>query len=39
MDVKPKWELYNIDKLYYLQAIESEINNILSINTNQLKLF
>jgi hypothetical protein len=39
MDVKPKWELYNIDKLYYIQAIESEINNILSINTNQLKLF
>ena len=39
MEVKPKWELYNIDKVYYLQAIETEINNILTVNTNQLKLF
>jgi hypothetical protein len=39
MEVKPKWSDYNIDKLYYLQAIESEINSILSVKTNQLKLF
>ena len=39
MEVKPKWELYNIDELYYLQAIETEINSILTISTNQLKLF
>ena len=39
MEVKPKWELYNINKVYYLQAIETEINNILTVNTNQLKLF
>ena len=39
MKVEPKWETYNIDKLYYLQAIESEINSILSVASNQLKLF
>ena len=39
MAVKPKWSDYNIDKLYYLQAIESEINSILLMKTNQLKLF
>ena len=39
MKVAPKWSDYNIDKLYYMQAIETEINNILTINTNQLKLF
>ena len=39
MEVEPKWNTYNIDKLYYLQAIESEINSILSVNSNQLKLF
>ena len=39
MEVKPKWSDYNIDNLYYLQAIESEINSILSIRSNQLKLF
>ncbi len=39
IEIKPKWEDYNIDKSYYMQAIESEINNILKINENQLKLF
>tara|TARA_R110002051_G_scaffold321795_2_gene410426 strand:+ start:7325 stop:9319 length:1995 start_codon:yes stop_codon:yes gene_type:complete len=39
MEVKPKWDTYNIDKGYYLQAIESEINGILSVPSNQLKLF
>ena len=39
MEVEPKWSSYNIDKGYYLQAIESEINGILSVSSNQLKLF
>lgn len=39
MKVEPKWENYNINKLYYLQAIESEIDSILSVSSNQLKLF
>jgi len=39
MKVEPKWENYNIDKLYYLQAIESEIDSILTVSSNQLKLF
>ena len=39
MEVKPKWDSYNINKGYYLQAIESEINAILSVSSNQLKLF
>ena len=39
MEVNPKWNTYNIDKLYYLKAIESEINSILSVSSNQLKLF
>jgi hypothetical protein len=39
MVVEPKWETYNINKGYYMQAIESEINSILSVSTNQLKLF
>ena len=39
MKVAPKWSDYNIDKLYYMQAIEAEINSILTVNTNQLKLF
>ena len=39
MSIKPQWKMYNINKLYYLQAIETEINSILSVNTNQLKLF
>ena len=39
MKVEPKWENYNINKGYYLQAIESEIDSILSVSSNQLKLF
>ena len=39
MELSPKWENYNIDKRYYLQAIESEINSILDVKPNQLKLF
>ena len=39
MKVEPKWENYNIDKSYYLQAIESEIDSILTVSSNQLKLF
>jgi hypothetical protein len=39
MKVEPKWDSYNINKGYYLQAIESEINSILSVSSNQLKLF
>ena len=39
MEVEPKWENYDIDKAYYLQGIESEINGILSVASNQLKLF
>jgi len=38
MVVKPKWEDYNINTGYYLEEIESEINNILSVPSNQLKL-
>ena len=33
------WEDYNINKKYYLMAIEKEINNILNVNSNQLSLF
>ena len=39
MKVEPKWENYNIDKAYYMQAIEQEINNILNVKVNQLELF
>ena len=39
IQIKPKWEDYNIDKSYYMRGIESEINNILNVNKNQLKLF
>lgn len=40
-DIKlnPKWESYNINEKYYLQAIEKEINNILGNKINQLMLF
>jgi len=37
--IEPKWDSYNIDKAYYSQAIENEINNILTTPPNQLKLF
>ena len=39
MKMEPKWDSYNIDKGYYLQAIENEINGILTVSSNQLKLF
>lgn len=37
--MEPKWDSYNIDKGYYNHAIENEINNILTVSPNQLKLF
>lgn len=39
MKLKPKWEEYNIDKKYYLDAIENEINGIINVSSNQLTLF
>ena len=39
MEVRPKWDNYDLNKGYYLAAIEKEINDIISISTNQLKLF
>jgi hypothetical protein len=39
MKMEPKWDSYNIDKGYYLQAIENEINSILTVSSNQLRLF
>jgi hypothetical protein len=39
MKIKPKWEDYNINKKYYLNAIEEEINSIINVSSNQLKLF
>ena len=39
MDIAPKWETYDINKAYYLSAIEKEINDILAVSSNQLKLF
>ena len=32
-------ELRDLDKKYYLEAIEQEINNIINVPTNQLTLF
>jgi hypothetical protein len=37
--IESKWENYNIDNGYYLEAIEQEINNILNVSSNQLTLF
>jgi len=39
IEVKPQWESYGIDKSYYIEAIESEINNIMNVSANQLSLF
>jgi len=39
IELKPKWEDYNLDLRYYSKAIESQINDILSSNINQLELF
>ena len=37
--LEPKWDEYNINLAYYSKAIESEIDNILYTNINQLRLF
>jgi len=39
INLETKWENYNIDNAYYMEAIEQEINNILNVSSNQLKLF
>jgi len=39
MKIFPKWEDYKIDLSYYMKAVESEINNILNVSANQMKLF
>ena len=39
IDLKPNWSDYNIDTAYYSKAIESEIDNILSVSMNQMELF
>ena len=39
MKIEPKWESYNINKGYYLEAIEKEIDSIMDISSNQLTLF
>jgi len=39
MKINPKWEDYFININYYMKAIESEIDNILKIDVNQMKLF
>ena len=39
LEIKPKWKEYDININYYLKAIESEIDKILSVSANQLKLF
>ena len=39
MKIEPKWENYNVNKAYYLDAIEQEIDNIMNVSSNQLTLF
>jgi hypothetical protein len=39
IEVKNKFSDYNINKNYYIQAVENEINNILKFNKNQLTIF
>jgi hypothetical protein len=39
LKVEPKWETYNINKGYYLEAIEQEIESIMNVSSNQLTLF
>jgi hypothetical protein len=39
IELQPQWEKYEIDKSYYLEAIESEIDNITNTAANQLTLF
>jgi len=39
MKIKPQWKDYDIQKKYYLDAIEQEINGIINVASNQLTLF
>ena len=39
IEIKQNWDQYNVNKSYYLNGIEKEINNILSVSSNQLTLF
>ena len=39
MQIKPQWKDYDIQKKYYLDAIEQEINGIINVASNQLTLF
>lgn len=39
IEIKQNWDQYNVNKSYYLNSIEQEINNILSVSSNQLTLF
>jgi len=39
IELKSKWDDYNLDLRYYNKAIESQINDILKTNINQLELF
>ena len=39
MKIETAWDKYDINKGYYLTAIEQEINNILEVPSNQLTLF
>jgi hypothetical protein len=39
IELQPKWDDYRIDMAFYSKAIESEIDNIISSNINQLTLF
>jgi len=39
MSIEPKWENYDINKTYYLEAIEKEIDSITNVNSSQLTLF
>lgn len=39
LNIEINWENYNINKGYYLEAIEKEIDSILSVPSNQLQLF
>jgi hypothetical protein len=39
LKLEPQWEKYGIDKSYYIEAIESEINNIMNTSSKQLTLF
>jgi len=38
-ELKPKWEDYDVNVDYYLNAVEKELDNIIGIDSNQLTLF